>query len=359
MSQPEMKHVAVKRLEPALFTDTLENAEILLKYAAEAGIEIDTDVRNAVLDARSAHGVGWAETTAANLLESLTKLAAKLKPVTAESLKASEHNSSHAVRTYWKVAIMLAIVVVPFSLATFVSSAISDSIRKDIAAANEAAVKLNAQLTPVMQTHAESLPEGVNRIDVVTGLQAFASSIRAIDSRAQQLDRFLLGYVKDPYTGKRGDRDEMRKTFQLKVPLVSIADLVEGSNDRLTVYQEVRAFGQDTVDDVSVFYGAITTCILPVLYALLGTCAYLLRSYEQEMRSRTFALSHSDYPRFMIAAIAGAVVGLFNNLTITQGASIPPLAIAFLVGYAVDVFFSFLEGLIQSFTKNNNTLKSA
>ena len=45
------------------------------------------------------------------------------------------------------------------------------------------------------------------------------------------------------------------------------------------------------------------------------------------------------------------VVGLFNSFTVTQGASIPPLAIAFMVGYAVDVFFSFLEGLLQAFTK--------
>jgi hypothetical protein len=43
-------------------------------------------------------------------------------------------------------------------------------------------------------------------------------------------------------------------------------------------------------------------------------------------------------------------VGLFNY-SITQGASISPLAIAFLVGYAVDVFFAFLEGLLQAFTK--------
>ena len=112
------------------------------------------------------------------------------------------------------------------------------------------------------------------------------------------------------------------------------------------MYQDVRAFAQGAVDEVSVFYGAVATCILPVLYALLGTCAYLLRSYEQEMTNRTFIASHADFPRFMIAAIAGAVVGLFSNFTITQGASIPPLAVAFLVGYAVDVFFSFLEGLI-------------
>jgi hypothetical protein len=45
------------------------------------------------------------------------------------------------------------------------------------------------------------------------------------------------------------------------------------------------------------------------------------------------------------------VVGLFDNFTIGQGASIPPLAIAFLVGYGVEVFFSFLDGLLQPLTK--------
>jgi len=68
--------------------------------------------------------------------------------------------------------------------------------------------------------------------------------------------------------------------------------------------------------------------------------------------------SVANSARFLIAAIGGAVVGLFNNFTITQGASIPPLAIAFLVGYAVDVFFSFLEGFLQAFTKTRSSTSS-
>ena len=39
----------------------------------------------------------------------------------------------------------------------------------------------------------------------------------------------------------------------------------------------------------------------------------------------------------------------------SQGASVPPLAIAFIVGHGVDVFFSFLEGLIQAFTQSKST----
>jgi hypothetical protein len=117
------------------------------------------------------------------------------------------------------------------------------------------------------------------------------------------------------------------------------------------VYQDVRYFAQSLVDDVSVFYGAVAACLLPALYALLGTCAYLLRSFEEQMRTRTLTSSVANSARFLIAGIGGAVVGLFNNFSVTQTASLPPLAIAFLVGYAVDVFFSFLEGVLQTFTK--------
>jgi len=131
-----------------------------------------------------------------------------------------------------------------------------------------------------------------------------------------------------------------------------LPDLPSAAATRTLVYQDVRYFAQSLVDAVSVYYGAITTCILPVLYALLGTCAYLLRSFEQQISTRTFIPSSANTARFLIAAIAGAVVGLFNNFNISQTASIPPLAIAFLLGYAVDVFFAFLDGLMQTFTRS-------
>lgn len=318
------------------------------------------------MEARATISSGWNEKTAANLLAALTKLAAQLKPVTAESLL--NFNTKPTVRTYWIVSICLAACIVPFSVASFVSSAISQTIKADVATANELAVKLNAQLgSSVTQVPADaataapgaggptpSVASGVSPVDVVTELQTLASTIRAIDARARQLDWFIFNIVRDPYPEVRGDRTKYRSLFELPVPLPTTQLGIVGAR-WIQFYQDVRSFGQDVVDDVSVFYGAITTTILPVLYALLGTCAYLLRSFSQEMANRTFVRSHSDSARFLIAAIGGAVVGLFNNVTISQGASISPLALAFLVGYAVDVFFSFLEGLIQAFTKSKNS----
>jgi hypothetical protein len=351
---------------PPYFNDALQDAERLMTYAAEVGIDVGADVRNAVLVARSRSSDGWDEQTAANLLTALTKLAAQLRPVTAESLNSCSSEERHAVRAYWKWALGLALVIVPFSVASFVTSALADAIRKDIGTANELAVKLTAQLRSTGQQEtatlsvgtpdkpASEIPSDVSPIDVVTELQQFAATIRSVDRRARQLQMFVRTAHEDPFAASRLEASRpsvpgVRSVFELP------ADLSEhpkaAATDRIEVYQKVRSFAQGLVDDVSVFYSAMATCILPVLYALLGTCAYLLRSFEDQMKTKTFTMSVANSARFLIAGIGGAVVGLFNNFSVTQGASIPPLAVAFLVGYAVDVFFAFLDSLLQSFTR--------
>jgi len=234
-------------------------------------------------------------------------------------------------------------------------------MRTDIATANDLAVKLRTQLGPpqaATQTSTVSTQQGTSGNDAtaITELQQFASTTRAIDARARQLNVLVFHTERDPFAQIRNDPKKIHDTFQLPEGLPS---LVEANNDLTTVYQDVRYFGQSLLDDVSFFYGAITVCLLPALYALLGTCAYLLRTFEQQMTTRTFTPSVANSARFLIAAIGGAVVGLFNNFTIGQGASIPPLAIAFLVGYAVDVFFAFLEGLLQAFTKSSTNSPAA
>src|ERR1700722_20143458 len=57
----------------------LDDAERLLKYAAESGFTVDDQTRNSILAARAATGGEWDEKAAANLLAALTKLAAQLK----------------------------------------------------------------------------------------------------------------------------------------------------------------------------------------------------------------------------------------------------------------------------------------
>lgn len=350
MTQPDPKNPHDPNQPPSYFSEALSDAERLLKYAAEIGIDVDSDTRSAILHARTSYPDQWTEEIAARLLLALTRLAARLRPVTAQSLRACQADTRITVRTYFRIAILLACIIVPVSVITFITSAVSTSLRDDIVKANSLAVKLRAQLGPPPPAGTppiESLPKGISETDVIADLQEYASLVRSINGRAIKLNHFVLPHQALP-PEDMGTPDDRKQHFELAV---GITDPIAARDQITSTYQNVRHFAQTILTDVSVFYGAISTCILPVLYALLGTCAFLLRTFEDQMSHRTFTPSAANSARFLIAAIGGAVVGLFGNFTMSQGASIPPLALAFLVGYAVDVFFAFLEGLLKAFTK--------
>jgi hypothetical protein len=349
---------------PSYLNEALDHAELLLNYAAETGTEIEPAIRNPILQSRTASSNGWNEGTAAALLTALTGLAARVKPVTVKSLECSKKETNRVLWSYYTTAALLALVIGTFSVATFVASALSSAIRNDIATGNELAVNLRVQLgpppdgassAPASSTPSPSpsgTPPGINAIDVITELQHFASTIRAIDARARQLNLLICllpNQIPDIFADIRRDLPKLHETFELPDGLPKLA---QAASDRTRVYQEVRYFAQNILDEVSFLYGAITACILPVLYALLGACAYLLRSLKLHIRNQTYIPYYANAARFIIAAIGGAVVGLFNNFSVTQGATISPLAIAFLVGYAVDVFYTFLDGMLQTFIKN-------
>ena len=329
------------------FVEALEDAERLLKYAAEMGIDIDANTRSAVLHARAVPPANWTEEMSANLLLALTSLAAKLKPVSAESIKAYHSETRPTMHTDLTWAIILAVIIIPSSILTFVSSSISTEIRSDITTANALAVKLHTELGP-------SATPGAGTTDQLADLQEYAATVRSIYARSRRLNNILIPHVDIPLAlrcnsgSAINDANCIKQKFELPYGL-KLDDLPEARDQITETYQDVRYFAQNITTDVLTFYGAMNSCILPILYALLGTCAYLLRSFEDAMSTRTFTPSVANSARFLIAAIGGTVIGLFGNFTSQASAS--PLAMAFLVGYGVEIFFSFLESLIKSFTK--------
>ena len=204
----------------------------------------------------------------ANLLLALTALAAKLKPVTAESLKAYHSETRPTMHTYLTWAIILSIVIIPSSILTFVSSSISNQIRTDITTANALAVKLHTEIGP-------PAAQGFGSSDELADLQEYAATVRSIYARSRRLNNILiprvdipLGLRCDPVT-PRDDATCVKQKFELPYELK--VDDFPAARDQLTeTYQDVRYFAQSITTDVLTFYGAFNTCILPILYALLG-----------------------------------------------------------------------------------------
>ena len=256
-----------------------------------------------------------------------------VKPVTIESLNACESDAKNTVRLYRWIAFTLAVIIIPLSMISFIMTGISNTITAELKIANDLAVKLHTQIdTSAAPDSNARAPAGS-----LSDLQQFAVAMRAIYNRARQLKYFIPSImVQDPF---ERSRDELELDPALENSLKPLQKEVE---NKTKSYQKVRFYATSVQDAGSVIWGAISTCVLPVFYALLGACAYLLQVFSDQLRTRTFALSDATTARFIIAVIGGMIVGLFNNFTLGQGASVSPLAIAFLVGYAADIFFSFL-----------------
>jgi len=91
---------------------------------------------------------------------------------------------------------VLAVIVVVFSLFTFISSAISDSIKTDIDLANSKTIILLTHLSDPDGTLPDKPKPFVGSTtyslqDLLIDLQQFATSLRSIDSRARQLHRLV------------------------------------------------------------------------------------------------------------------------------------------------------------------------
>jgi hypothetical protein len=97
--------------------------------------------------------------------------------------------------------------------------------------------------------------------------------------------------------------------------------------------------------------------LLPLFYGILGAGTFVLRSLSKEIEDETFSddkgIQH--LLRVSLGALAGILVGWFSFLlpseTATFVGSISPLAIAFLVGYNIEVFFSLMDRALFSITE--------
>lgn len=316
-------------------------AELMLAHAAETGKKLKPDIIATLTNARYAHASGaLTKGLTKQFWSAYSQLCTAIKPVTCESLTAC--GCSTIVRRYRFGTICLLCLIVPLSILMFISARISDEINDRIKENNALVVKLHDQiLSGRVQNDLNGQPVPVQS-DIRTQFQQLATSNRSLYSVARVLNYFVLGVARDTLPGTELERRQM-------LELSASFDPPAEWPIKIKAYQDIRTYAKDVQEMSRIVYGAITACCLPILYALLGACAYALRLLSQQIRARTYTSTCADFARIIIAVIAGLVVGLFNNFT--QGISLSPLAVAFLVGYGVEIFFSFLDTFLETLRK--------
>ncbi len=347
------------------------DAETLLRYASQAGVEVPAETVATIVQARADAADGRvAPEVAVAFYGAYARLAARLKPVSIDTLRVPDADTAAALRRIGAVSVALAVLLILCSILAFMANAMSSEIDAGIGHANELAVRLRDQVGPPATAITEAQiclqPTGApdpaipfpDKLLLTQELQDFAATARTLLTTASKLDVLVLQWEHSPLDDPPAHSpwaDRPRALMQLNPDLI---DHRAEAFCKIYAYEDVRDFARNVRADASAVFGAMAAYFLPVLYALLGAYAYTLRDFSERVKLRTYhPSSRANAARTIAAMTAGAIISLFNNLG--QGWSLSPLAVAFLVGYGVEAFFAFLDALLTAFNANRRTAPAA
>jgi hypothetical protein len=355
-------HVAAEPLNTGQFDRALDDAEVLLAYAASKGLLPPAQPGNLVegiVQARQARLV--TEQIAVNFWMAYAGLAKLTRPVTAASVRACMAASLLREKIG---ALILVSFIIAFSIFLFMNNQTAADTHELIEQQNVAALKLWDGLQMMNPAAADgtvraSPPAATAQNEALLAGRVFQDTVE-FSRRSQWLLQsaiklhYWFNYWWTNYDVRRvtfnteySDKGELGRVDHLLVsPDISTPEQIANEViNQIKVYQLLRDYAQYLYNMDAVIYGGVTTYLLPTIYALLGAFLYGFRLYSRLMRRSVYLPSAAHSARFFIAAIAGLVVGLFGSL-LPKSLALSPLAVAFLVGYAVEAFFSWLDDII-------------
>jgi hypothetical protein len=163
------------------------------------------------------------------------------------------------------------------------------------------------------------------------------------------------------------EADKKTKLQDIIATRIKELGYLAGYNDNILRFLQFRWFGKgDAVQGSPVDNGVLVTqlavnsliskYLLPVFAALLGVTVYILRTASADMQALSFRIYDSGiYSNRLTLGVVGGIAISWFSVTETHGivGSITPAALAFLVGYSVEVLYNVLDSLVKALGANS------
>jgi hypothetical protein len=340
------------------FDAALVEAGQLLEHAASAGLfpnegpnAADIVIPKLIQAQEATHsGSLTAEVTIAFWI-AYGRLARLSAPVSAASLAASKHVPMLGMKIRSTLVVLL---VIASSIFLFMSTATLTETQDLIDQQNTAALKLRADLQVLRNSTQAGNGVSLQGTSVIADrvfeemVEFSRKSASLLQSASRLNGSFTPWWITLSVKDVTFNGENTNGMDHLNVPpgLSTVAEIEKEAVYQVKAYQYIRDYALGLCKIDSLIYTGLSTYFLPTIYALLGAFLYGFRMYSRLIRRKEFLPSAAHSARYFIAAIAGLVVGLFGSL-LPKGMALPPLAMAFLVGYAVEAFFSRLDELIR------------
>ena len=337
----------------------LRQSEGLLRFAAENVKELPAKPVATICGALdSAAANKWDQAVAAEFWLAFNALCALIKPVTIESLSTNLDEpraggwrfwdktgpkpsaSKLAARLYMYLLYFLLIAAAAISFASSTAGTLTTDIQKLIEAGDKLVL---------------SIEEASQQLEVAIGSRKFAEvtdpenrklivkTQAQIQEQNYLLDRMFQKIRIETILASFGTRPFSYDLGDLKPPM-TVDEVKSTINNYYISRRDVVA----CLTRDGIIVGILNTSLLPIILGLMGACAYVVRLISDQIRDTTFSTTSPTRHKVRLAlgALAGVVVG-YGGFAAT--ASLSPLALAFIAGYAVEPVFATFDGIAAKF----------
>jgi hypothetical protein len=137
--------------------------------------------------------------------------------------------------------------------------------------------------------------------------------------------------------------------FAISAEKSTVRDVLNQGHYQIQLYQAIRDHAQQLSESWLKITAQIMAYMMPVFYAVLGAFLFTFRSWCQEGRIPYWP---DRISRLLMAGIVGVAIGAMSEL-FPKEISLSPLALAFIIGYSIEVFISRLDAWIHNYLKTD------
>jgi len=317
----------------------------MLNFAACAGKEIDDDISHTITE--FSHKVinreDWSPAEETQFLTSSSTLARSLLPVTYDTLQSSTNNRADR---FVKLFGLLTVTLLIFLVCAQSFWVIIDNATQTID------IKQNDMLTASMNVEMLA-KQNLILNDQLALMPSKKGGQDANEEKRQSLHEKIFSNEEAIALNTRKynqAEDLLNSSAKILAYWLPFQKSIEtGKQDNNYKNTLLTTWAKQILQGMSAY-------LLPLVYGLVGACAFVLRALSRQIRERTFSSTDSVIQfglRLVLGALAGISIGWFLKPEISADSlvsSLSPLALAFIAGYSVELVFTAVDKIISAFT---------
>jgi len=370
-NEPEADFEDLGKIRQRNIQRALRKAQSMLTLAIEKGIELNPEVVTPINAAVRGYGTSdWSGKMEDDFFTAYSRMSRDLGDVSSETIAWSRRWGTLVTVLVASLggAFLVALILLQYRVIYLHdSSTIYVATEKELIQSEDRLSEIAVSL-PLLEFGLSELRPQV----AASGDETPEQSARA-DEMAAQIDSL---------TTERATLEQEigRLQTQLRAQYAILSEWVNGLDDGpaptepwrfareevRTAYEEEYAAwleNQETIDPHELQYGVqqalsqlrlLNDFILPSIYGVLGTVAFVLRQISVGLQSQSLSLgSMLNYlVRLPLGGLAGIAVGLLLRPDEAAGGieALQPLALAFVAGYSVELLFAAMDRLVGAFS---------